>query len=113
MVNTAEREKEKGKPTQSAKKKSLGQTLVPPCKVTARRLIFKQVLKLQILIGAADSTELFHQIFFVVKGGHLSIFFLTTPLSSHEAAGTWTANCGVDVDLGNLLSIHASVSSRR
>lgn len=110
MVNTAE--KEKGKPTQSAKKKSLGQTLVPPCKVTARRLIFKQVLKLQILIGAADSTELFHQIFFVVKGGHLSIFFLTT-LSSHEAAGTWTANCGVDVDLGNLLSIHASVSSRR
>lgn len=75
MVNTAEREKEKGKPTQSAKKKSLGQTLVPPCKVTARRLIFKQVLKLQILIGAADSTELFHQIFFVVKGGHLSIFF--------------------------------------
>ena len=54
--------------------KSLGQTLMSPSKVAARWFIFKQVIKLQILIRAVDSSELFLQIFFVVKRGHLSKF---------------------------------------
>lgn len=53
--------------------KTIGQTLIS-CKVAARRLIFKQVLKLQILIRAIGSTEVFLQILFVVEGGHLSDF---------------------------------------
>lgn len=54
--------------------KSIGQTLISSSKVAARWFIFKQVFKLQILIRTIDSTELFLQIFLVVKRGHLSNF---------------------------------------
>lgn len=100
--------KERERGVDSGCQESVGQTLTSARNVAARWFIFKQVRKLQILIGAVDSAELFLQIFLVVKRGHRSkMCFPATPPSSDEAAETrlvcW---CGLRGNLFNCQMMH-------
>lgn len=68
--------------------KSIGRTLTAVRSVAARWFIFKQVLKVQILIRAADATQLFLQICLVAKRGHRSSFGPQESRSSEKAKET-------------------------
>lgn len=70
-----------------------GPTLTSARNVAARWLIFKQVFKLQVLIGAVDSAELFLQLVLVKRGHRCKIRFPATPPSSGKATETRPRCC--------------------